>query len=84
MSDHDPINHPLHYNNSEATCSACSLQIECIDITRHMSFNIGNAIKYLWRFEDKNGIEDLKKAAWYLEDEIKRREIRTNLQVTGR
>jgi hypothetical protein len=41
-------------------------------VTRHKSFNIGNVIKYLWRFEHKNGIEDLKKAEWYLKDEIEK------------
>lgn len=65
----DTINHPRHYNNSSATCE-CGRRIECIDIVRHLSFNIGNIIKYLWRFEDKNGLEDLKKANWYLNDEI--------------
>jgi hypothetical protein len=39
-----------------------------------MSFNLGNVIKYLWRADLKNGTEDLKKAAWYLNDEIERRE----------
>lgn len=65
----DKINHPKHYNNSPAHCE-CGRRIECIDIARHMDFNIGNAIKYLWRYRDKNGIEDLKKAAWYLQDVI--------------
>ena len=60
-------------------CSRCGHCIECIDVTRHMSFNIGNAVKYLWRFQDKNGIEDLKKARWYLEDEIARRESKTEV-----
>jgi hypothetical protein len=36
-----------------------------------MHFSIGNAVKYLWRFRDKGGIEDLKKARWYLDDHIK-------------
>ena len=66
----DNINHPTHYNSSDAKCE-CGRQIECIDVTRHMSFNVGNAMKYLWRFEYKNGIEDLKKARWYLDDQIK-------------
>lgn len=69
----DKINHPKHYNNSKAYCS-CGRRIECIDITRHMNFNIGNAIKYLWRYQDKNGLEDLKKAHWYLTDAIKQLE----------
>lgn len=66
----DKVNHPKHYNNSKANCTHCSKQIECIEVTRHMGFNIGNVIKYLWRFQDKNGLEDLKKAQWYLNDMI--------------
>lgn len=68
------VNHPPHYNNSPAKCE-CGRRIECIDITRHMAFNIGNAVKYLWRCELKgNTLEDLKKAVWYIQDEIKERE----------
>jgi hypothetical protein len=37
-----------------------------------MEFNAGNVIKYVWRYKHKNGLEDLKKAAWYLNDEIER------------
>lgn len=51
----------------------------CIAITRHMGFNAGNAIKYLWRAGKKphaDAIEDLKKAVWYIEDEIKRLEAK--------
>lgn len=69
----DNINHPKHYNNSQAKCE-CGRRIECIDITRHMNFNLGNAMKYIWRFQDKNGLEDLKKAQWYLNDAIKNME----------
>lgn len=69
----DNVNHPPHYNNSPAKCD-CGRRIECIDVTRHHTFNIGNAIKYLWRCDLKgNTIEDLKKAIWYIEDEIKSR-----------
>ena len=65
---HDPVEHPSHYTSHPSG-------IECIEITRHMSFNIGNVIKYLWREGNKGApLEDLKKARWYLEDEIKRRE----------
>lgn len=66
--DHDPVEHPKHY------CSHPS-GIECIEITRHMNFNCGNVIKYLWRCGLKDSapsIEDLRKAAWYLNDEINR------------
>lgn len=69
----DKVNHPKHYNNSPAHCT-CGRRLECIDISRHMNFNIGNTIKYIWRFRDKNGLEDLKKARWHLDDEIKQME----------
>lgn len=70
----DQVNQPKHYTSDPSG-------IECIDITRHRNFNIGNAIKYLWRAglkEDKDRklidkqVEDLNKAVWYLVDEIHR------------
>ena len=70
----DNVNHPLHYTSSKACCANCKENIECIDVTRHMSFNIGNAVKYLWRYDLKNGVEDLKKAKWYINDAIKQME----------
>lgn len=63
----DKVNNPKHYNNHPSG-------IECIQVTEHMNFNLGNAIKYLWRTEHKNGLEDLKKARWYVDREIKRLE----------
>lgn len=64
---HDPVNHPTHY------CSHPS-GVEAIIVTEHMNFCIGNAIKYLWRADEKwNDIEDLEKAQWYLTREINRR-----------
>lgn len=66
----DYVNHPSHYKNSKAACPTCHERIECIQLVRHMGFNLGNVIKYVWRHEKKNGLEDLKKAAWYLNDEI--------------
>lgn len=64
---HDPVNHPSHYTSHPSG-------IECIEVTRHMSFNIGNAIKYLWRNglkEAEPSIKDLRKAIWYINDQIK-------------
>lgn len=75
LSPNDPINHPAHYTSSAAKCSACGHRIECIDVTEHMGFTLGNAIKYLWRAGLKgSAVEDLKKAIWYIDREIKRRE----------
>lgn len=70
----DMVNHPPHYTSSKAYCANCKESIECIEIARHMSFNIGNAVKYLWRHELKGGLEDLKKAKWYIDDAIKQLE----------
>jgi hypothetical protein len=61
------VNHPEHYTSHPSG-------IECIEVTEHMGFCLGNAIKYLWRSDLKGGVEDLRKAAWYIEREIARRE----------
>lgn len=68
----DPINHPLHYTSSPATCP-CGDNIECIQITEHMNFCLGNAVKYIWRADLKAGTQDLEKAQWYINREITRR-----------
>ncbi len=61
------VDHPAHYNQHPAG-------IECIDVVEGFNFNVGNAIKYLWRAGLKGDtIEDLKKAAWYVNREIQRR-----------
>lgn len=63
----DAVNHPAHYTSHPSG-------VECIQITEHMSFCLGNAVKYIWRADLKgDSIEDLKKAAWYIEREIERR-----------
>ncbi len=73
-TENTPVNHPEHYNADPSG-------VECIEVVRHRNFNIGNAIKYLWRAGLKTSgkisdrekeIEDLKKAKWYIEDEIAR------------
>jgi hypothetical protein len=61
----DAIN-PPHYQSHPSG-------IQCIEITEHMNFCLGNAIKYIWRAGLKNNaIEDLEKARWYLDREIER------------
>ena len=73
----DNVNHPEHYTQHPSG-------VECIDITRHYCFSVGNAIKYLWRaglkkeegLDDKQKeIEDLNKAIWYIRDRIKQLEM---------
>lgn len=66
----DVVEHPRHYCIHPAN-------VECIQITEHMNFCIGNAIKYLWRAGIKNKatkIEDLRKSLWYINREIERLE----------
>lgn len=65
--ENDPVNHPAHYTQHPSG-------VECIQITEHYSFCVGNAIKYLWRADLKDGLQDLKKALWYIQREIERRE----------
>lgn len=76
FTDHDfpkaeTVNHPAHYQSGG---------LECIDVIRAVTvdafagFLLGNIIKYLWRYRQKNGTEDLKKAAWYLDRLIKAEE----------
>jgi hypothetical protein len=60
------VNHPPHYTSHPSG-------VEAIDITQHFNFNIGNAIKYLWRAGLKgNATQDLEKAEWYIKKELER------------
>jgi hypothetical protein len=63
----DSVNHPEHYTTHPSG-------VECITIAEAFSFCIGNAIKYCWRAGLKgDAVEDLRKAAWYINREIERR-----------
>ena len=63
------VNHPKHYTSHPS-------KIECIQVTEHMNFCCGNAVKYIWRADLKHdAIEDLEKAIWYLQREVKRRKL---------
>lgn len=67
MSAPDMVNRPPHYTQHPSG-------VQCIEITRHMGFNLGNALKYIWRSDLKgNAIEDLEKAIFYLIDEVEKR-----------
>ena len=82
MQKEDKVNSPSHYNWLKKLAG-----VEVIDITRHMDFDLGNAIKYILRaghkteegYDDKaKTVEDLKKAVWYINDKIKTLENETN------
>ncbi len=67
MISDDPVNHPKHYTSHPSG-------VECITVTEGFCFNIGNAIKYLWRADEKGApLQDLEKARWYIDREITRR-----------
>lgn len=69
VAEEDPVNHPKHYTSHPSG-------VECIQITEHLNFCLGNAVKYIWRAGEKDQekeIEDLEKGAWYLSREIDRR-----------
>ena len=66
--EHDAVSHPSHYTSGGIEC------IDCIKAALGENFTgflIGNVIKYTYRYKNKNGLEDLKKAAWYLDRAIK-------------
>lgn len=70
----DPVKNPIHYTSDPSG-------IQAIQITRWRNFNIGNALKYLWRNGLKDSeaqVQDLRKAIWYIEDEIQRLESLSN------
>ena len=61
----DPVYHPVHYTSHPSG-------VECIQIAEHMGFNLGNALKYIWRADLKHddSSEDLRKARWYIDREL--------------
>lgn len=63
----DAVNHPPHYTSHPSG-------VECITVTEHMNFNLGNAVKYIWRvgLKSKDPVTDLQKARWYIDREIAR------------
>jgi len=69
------VNHPAHYNRHPSG-------VECIDIAEGFNFNVGNAVKYLWRAGLKGeSLEDLEKACWYVRREIER--VRNETKAKG-
>jgi len=70
----DMVNHPPHYTSDPSG-------VEAITVLRHRNYNIGNAMKYLWRAGLKSQdteIQDLRKAIFYITDEINRLEGERN------
>jgi hypothetical protein len=81
VTEHDAVNHPSHYTSHPSG-------VECITITEHHNFCVGNAMKYLWRAGLKGDapekwLEDLKKARWYIDREIQRLEKEASAQESS-
>ena len=68
--DIDMVNHPVHYTQGGIECID-ALKAATVSKTGIEAVCTANAIKYLWRYEEKNGIEDVKKARWYIDRLIK-------------
>lgn len=68
--DDDMVNHPAHYTQGGIECIDC-IKSAIVGKVGIEAFCVGNAIKYLFRYEEKNGIEDVKKARWYIDRLIK-------------
>lgn len=69
----EAVNHPPHYNQGDIECID-ALDAATINLTGIEAFNTASAIKYLWRWKQKNGVEDLKKSVWYINHLILRLE----------
>lgn len=63
------VNHPSHYSGSIEAIDA--IAAATAGLTGVEAFDTGNALKYLWRWKRKNGVEDLNKAVWYIQHLIK-------------
>lgn len=69
----EKVDHPSHYNAGKVECID-GIEAATSGLTGIEAFCTGNAIKYLWRWKHKNGVEDLKKAKWYIDRLLKHAE----------
>lgn len=64
----DNVNHPSHYEIGRFECIDVMVETQGVEATQN--FCVCNALKYLYRHKRKNGVEDIKKARWYLDKYI--------------
>ena len=64
------VNHPSHYRSAMGLEVIDVIEVFTANLTGIEAFDTGNVIKYICRWKGKNGIQDLEKARWYLEDLI--------------
>lgn len=65
-ADHDPVNRPSHYTSGKVECID-AIEAATTGLTGAEAYHTGAALKYLWRWKHKNGVEDLRKARWHLD-----------------
>lgn len=68
----DNVNHPAHYETGKFECIEVMLETQGVEATK--DFCVCNALKYIYRHRNKNGVEDIKKAVWYLNKYIELKE----------
>lgn len=64
MNDFDAVSRPAHYTKTSIECIDAMIETQGVEAVK--AFCVCNAFKYLWRHNEKNGDEDIKKASWYL------------------
>jgi hypothetical protein len=69
----DEVN-PLHYKQGDVECIN-AIESATINLSGSDAYLVGNIIKYVWRYQEKNGVKDLRKANWYLERLIKNKTL---------
>lgn len=74
----DNVNHPQHYMSSNGIETIDAIDAFTEGLTGYEAVYTGNVLKYTCRWKKKNGLEDLKKAAWYLNRLIKKLEAKQN------
>lgn len=70
------VDHPQHYTKGKVECID-AIEAAAVGLDGISAICVGNVIKYVWRYRQKNGIEDLRKARWYLDKLISTEEFRT-------
>lgn len=73
----DNVDHPKHYTSGKVECID-ALEAATVELKGIEAVCTANAIKYLWRWKQKNGVEDLKKSQWYINKLIKNMEGNKN------
>ena len=77
----DNVNHPSHYETGKVECIDAMIETQGIDAVK--SFCICNAFKYIWRHQNKNQLEDVKKAIWYLNKFVELEESNGRLECVS-